>query len=257
MADLDATEAALHALTRAGVGVLTLRDDRPDETERNLPAVDFVAVGDGRLLVIEHTRVGAFPAQEQLEAELMRHFGPISSAVEGRLPDDASFALSVSAVKPPRIGRHDAEGMTAWVVSTAPSLSLPPNHYADSPDGEVTARLYRQPLLGGPQLRLSVGVVPADLEADRRVRITKALADKLPKLEDARTIHGATDTLLVLESPDLALSNAWDIAAAVRSCVDGLPLPDHIVLVERDYMSTLLLGGTWQEVTSVGRPDAR
>jgi len=82
--------------------------------------------------------------------------------------------------------------------------------------------------------------VPEDLEEMRRERVNIALEAKCPKLADARA--DASESILVLESNDLALGNYTDIAAAVvAGLTDRTDTPDVVCLVETDAGVTVWL----------------
>ena len=76
--------------------------------------------------------------------------------------------------------------------------------------------------------------VPDDLEGRRRLRIRLAFEAKLPKLQKS-AVGGAT-TILALESDDIALANAWNVAVALMGELERLQaaVPDRVWLVETD-----------------------
>ena len=75
---------------------------------------------------------------------------------------------------------------------------------------------------------------PGDQESARRQRINTALAKKLPKLGAAKAEYNA-ESVLVLESDDIALANAFVIRDAVRLELEQYPdAPDTIYFVETD-----------------------
>ena len=89
---------------------------------------------------------------------------------------------------------------------------------------------------------------PPDLEKQRRQRIETALAKKLPKLAAAKIEHHATESVLVLESDDIALANRDAIGECLREVLrDRADVPDTIYLAETDsglgcYISVLKKG---------------
>ena len=72
--------------------------------------------------------------------------------------------------------------------------------------------------------------------ADKRraERIRRALEAKIPKLlNDAR--KSGSESLLVLESDDIALSNVFEVAVAFKTACEGMAsLPDLVFLAETD-----------------------
>lgn len=237
MTDRVAVEAALRRLGRDLGRVFTLDDVRPDEVNRLTKDVDFIARTDqNRTLAIEHTQIGPFNDHERLHNEMPKILGPMCDELEGLLPAGSRFHLSISAGVAPRLTAKAPSRIKAWITATAPTLGQPPRHFADSPlEVGVACRLYRwdESAGVGPRLQLLIGFMgDEEVERLRVVRSRRALEDKLPKLEAARNLHAVKETMLALESSDHQASNAWAIAAAVRSTTQALPLPDHIVLVE-------------------------
>jgi hypothetical protein len=245
----QAVEIALAALGDQLGRLLQLRDERPDEVERSEPAVDFTADGDRGVMSIEHTQIGAFDQQERLEVQMTNVLDGLCRDLEGALPRDARFDLSVSAHDAPRIQERDLVPLKEWIRQVAPTLTEPPGHRLDSPNGLLPCTLSRWPLRlrPGSQLELRVEVrLGPELEALRLERLRRAAERKLPKLEASRSNLDAVDTLLVLDSPDWAVSGTHDIRTALLEAVIGLPLPDHIVVVESDDATVIRLDGEWR-----------
>jgi hypothetical protein len=114
---------------------------------------------------------------------------------------------------------------------------------------EVTLVRWRQESDHIP--KLTVGWwKPEDLEEHRIVRIGTALAKKLPKL--ATAADTGQETVLVLESNDIQISNAIDIRLALRAASDAtaVALPSWIVLwettAESAFVWVLRSSGTWE-----------
>jgi len=88
---------------------------------------------------------------------------------------------------------------------------------------------------GGESRILIKRFAPDDLETKRRERINTALQKKLPKLAAARREFNATESVLVVESDDIALANSSAIADGLRTALQHhQEPPDTIYLVETD-----------------------
>ncbi len=171
----------------------------------------------------------------------------MEQALPAHLPP-GSYDLIIavgSAGSVPRRGLDAVRiAIAEWTVATADKLQLGPDDdeveeerpwsITETPPGvpfEVT--LQRHPP-DAPTRVFASRFTPADLEADRRVRIATAIARKCPKLLDAKQQYGAT-SVLVLESDDVALANRHVTSHAIVEALSGRPdVPDVVLLVETD-----------------------
>lgn len=224
-------------------GVVTLVA-RPELEERTLRSVELVMRDHVGELAIEHTRIEAFEGQIVDPLEIAPYADGLEHRIDDRLPPGSRFELvldvgAASGVKP-SAARLDR--IADWVALEAPGLvdgrpGVQGGHMvkAAPPDLPFPATLSRWPVADGSALpAFSVRTWrPEDLEERRLTRVSRALADKLSKLLTARS--GGREALLVLESNDIQLSNAWSIAEAVRESAGGFAeLPEWIVLVESE-----------------------
>lgn len=245
--ELDATESALALLSSMAGIEFRLDEERPDEIERVGEAVDFLARNRDQIIAIEHTLIGAFDKQEVLSVQMTQRLNPMCDELEQLLPADWEYQLSISAHEAPTIKQRDITQLKAWIVDAAPKLAAPPNHFVHSPDDVLACTLYRfAPSGRSHRIDLRIGVIPGDaLESLRFARLGRAALKKLPKLEAARSVHAATATLLVLESPDVQISSAHAIIAALPAAVGDLSLPDYVVLVEDSHVWLLRAENEW------------
>jgi hypothetical protein len=242
-----AIEAALSALSvRWGEPYEVLAV--PDEEERVLPAVDLLVQGRGdRLLVVEHTIVESFADRIRDDVLVSDFAAQVESALAGRLPNPGHYRVVLDPVSlPSRRGLGDlVTAVCDWVGSDAPSLEVgsphsAPRHIREEvlASSDLKVRLERWPGRDGQVFVFRS--VPEDLEEMRRERVDIALEAKCPKLADARA--DASESILVLESNDLALGNYSDIAAAVvAGLTDRTDTPDVVCLVETDAGVTVWL----------------
>ena len=271
MTDLAVVEFALEAMGLQGSPLFRLDGVRPDEEVRHgTKAIDFLARrSDGIVLGIEHTR--GEPYEGFLADWNLAHkrIGPVRDLLAGRLPDDSSFNISISPATANRIAPADAQAIADWIAETAPTLGPPKTrtHFATSPAevSRVELTVYRWPYAEGeprdPQVRYRIGVDTDNLRDALTDRYRRALADKLPKLEAARSELGAALTMLCVETADFQITNAWELGGVFRSQVGELPLPDYIVVVmvdpdERPGMSwTYREPGAWLAQARFYSPD--
>jgi hypothetical protein len=220
----------------------------PDELERQLPAVDLLIEGnDGRHVVVEHTIVESFSGRirdDVLISELARIVEP---ALASKLPAKGHFRL---VLRPDGLSRRAdleeiATALAKWAAATARELEVgnphsAPRHFATdvlAPWG-LNVRLERWP---GRDGQVSVfRSVPQDLEELRRQRVREARAAKCPKLAAARL--AVAESILVLESNDLALGNYVDIASAVvAELKERDDRPDVVCLIETEIQPDVWL----------------
>jgi hypothetical protein len=251
--DVPVAESALRAMRVQGATAFWLRSERPDRLIRNNPAVDFLADGDdGTVLAIEHTRIepyDGFLADWKLADERL---GSVRERLEGRLPPDSVFDLSLEPASTRWVSRGDTDAIAAWVEQTAPRLRPPPRHFARCPIETCRASLtlYRWPAEGqprNPQLRYRIGIDTDQLPAWLKNRCRRAMTTKLPKLEQGRTAHGARYTLLCLELSDRQLTDPFRLTGVLRAAADGLPVPDFVLVVMLGYDDLPLMSWTYRE----------
>lgn len=243
------------SVIEAALSALSVRWDEsykvlavPDEVERVLPAVDLLVQGkDGRLLVVEHTIVESFADRIRDDVQVSDFAAQVESELAGTLPKPGHYRVVLDPVSlPGRRGLGDlVTAVCEWVGSNAPSLEVgsphsAPRHIREDvlAPSDLKVRLERWPGRDGQVFVFRS--VPEDLEEMRSERVNNALEAKCPKLADARA--DASESILVLQSNDLALGNYSDIAAAVMAgLTDRTDTPDVVCLVETDAGITVWL----------------
>jgi hypothetical protein len=217
----------------------------PDLEDSSRPRVDMILNGKDVSLAFEHTRIESYTGQiddiirfktllRPLEEDLCREELPAGII---------SLGIQVGALEGAKDGESIRPLLSAWVLNKAPSLTMgkPPGHMiTEKLEGvpfEVTLSRYagisRYPF----QIKW---MCPENLEELRRHRIRKAFDDKLTKLSDMKA--EGKQTVLVLESSDVALGSAPDIGIAVVSAVrDDDVLPDRCFLLDTGCINPWLL----------------
>ena len=233
----DAKRADLHA---------------PDKGDRTNQRADVcVALGKKRY-VLEHTRIEPFEEAIATGMFLDDFMKPIKVGLSGPLPGRAIYSLLLP--QDPRLSpdmkdhKHAVQAELAAFVSAEArllhqqALTVRVGKFVQT-EREIPALGYPAVLqcasLGGPSETESgvfgaVRIVDPSLEEQRFRRISRALAEKCPKLQ--RSKERGARTVLVLESNDIALSNS----GVIRETLDRIPKepvsePDEIYLVETDY----------------------
>src|SRR6266542_1823910 len=214
----------------------------PDEIERALPAVDMLVEGNGgRQLVVEHTIVESFDDRILDDVLFEALATRVQDLLKGRLPGPGHYRIVLQPGALLRVKKDlnpIALAIAVWAERVAEGLELgspssAPRHFMTEllvPWG-LEVRLERWPRRDGSVL--TSRAVPEDLSDRRRVRIARALQDKCPKLAAAR--GDTRESILVLESNDLALGNYVEIATAVESELENRhDIPDVVCLGETD-----------------------
>ena len=247
-----------------------IHDLVPDEIVRSKPAIDLIGHDSVGPICLEHTLIEAYEGQvndnrraSEVSTLLGRRF---SAGLEK--PGSYTLALNTGDLSslPRRMVGDTVESLDKWIRSQ--SLPVPshppliePNHVATEL-GQLPIRvtLFRMP--GTPdddgRLRIVFGR-DRTIEEKRRSRIRKALLDKAPKLEDARS-DGAI-TVLALESNDYVLSNSSEIARILHATAPTVevPIPDVIIIVDTSpgvgsWSSSSVKFGDWWSDAAVYRP---
>jgi len=214
--------------------------DVPDSRERRRRAIDYVVRGSSGEYAVEITRLESFEGQILDDRQFSDLLGPVVSRVAGLLPAQDRFVLYVAtiAVKGAKKADDVRDALVAWIREKAPTLEAGLNRYCpgnsvrEIPPGvpfEVSLSRWRSRQVG---LRLG-RLEPDRLEDQRRLRVRSALAEKCPKLQEAKGSHRIS--VLVLESNDLPLANYSLVAQAVREeFMAREDVPDEIYLVETE-----------------------
>jgi hypothetical protein len=209
----------------------------PDQTDRQLPAVDLIVRDQMGEFAVEHTGLDSFPGQRDEGAWLAQALVPLEQELSGTLGAPGTFWLVVphGALQGLPGGRRPAvlRRLREWVCTAAPALQVgspqtAPAHSETGPTELGGVRLQRWPGPAGGKLV----VVRAPPEELRRLVADVALDRKAPKLEQAR--EGHRTTALVLEIWDEALANAGLVKRAVADVCRLFtgPIPDVIVQVD-------------------------
>ena len=204
---------------------------------------------------MEHTRIEAFEKQIQSGVQFEQMIGSVTEELCGTLPGEAiytvHFPLRTSLKVKSRKLTEMQKKLTEWVRENATRLDEKSradeaeqqggpgqDSIVGTPPGfDYEIALHRYPRRGlGRQERGWIGAVriaPEDGEPLRTSRVRKALDDKREKLQKCKR-EGA-QTILVLESDDIALSNHVVIGEAVLNALEGhSDTADEIYLVETE-----------------------
>lgn len=236
----------------------------PDSTERHQKAVDRAFRIREKQIVLEHTRIEAYPGRIQddvvalavgdaLRSELGQDFLP-GSKLDLMMP--RGVKLSVKKAK------AAAPSVAAWIRMVAATLELGssrtvPRHLRREvlPSLGFEVTLYRWP---SKQFRLRIrGPAPED-DSLLAERLRTAVKKKFPKLAAAAELCHAT-SVLVLEHRDVQLGNVFQIAVTLRKVLDqsDLPTPDVVLLFESDFWKvwTLRADGRWEDLDYLTEDD--
>jgi hypothetical protein len=211
------------------------------EKERHAAPVELVCSIGNQLYAVEHTGIEPFSGLLRLNNEFDHHFGPITEAISGIVPNDEVYELGLPAKalqgKKGREVIHEA--LIAWIKQTAPTL--PKRRYADykkpSPSVSVPnvpfpVDLYRFEGIPGLGRLQITHCVKGDWDAMREKRIRQACDDKFEKLAWWKKNAGAR-TILLLENTDIQLTNSSSVAETFLSIAKGRPdRPDETYLID-------------------------
>ena len=201
--------------------------------------------------VLEHTRIDPFEGAVRIGIKFSDFAKPIVDHFSGVLPGPAYHTLALPqdldlGGKSRRQIAAIQEALVDWISAEGPRLYdlAATSRYSQSlasTEGEFPGLLpYPASLschLSGPPSDAEAGMFSIarapddDLEQQRLGRLTRALAEKCPKLQRCKD-RGAR-AILVLECKDIALSNSVSIRAALnRATQERADIPDEIYLVE-------------------------
>lgn len=216
-----------------------------DREIRDAAAVELIASGPARSFVLEHTRLSSFNGQIGDDARLLSRLWPILPALDGTVP--GRFELAIRAGDIAKLSeRHTPRALAAvveWVLAEAPRLDAEREADAHLREGEfsVTAKPGEVPF----ELRLTrltthgsevflVRLLPPDFEEQRARDVTRALAQKNPKL--AAWAEGTRTRVLILEIRDFQLQSADLVARALKAAARARSdMPELVFLVETDF----------------------
>ena len=213
--------------------------DRPDRVERREPAVEEIWQSARCSFAVEHTRIEAFPGQVKDDQRFLKLVAPLEQALSGTIPGRYGLRIDLGAATSARVPYESAQRTIAeWVQATAPTMAVGSSAVLEgvlpfavtlTRDGSDGSILLVARWLDSSQ----------DWAAQRLVRIGSALDKKIPKL--LRWSEGR-ESVLVLESDDLPLSNQVEIAKAAIACLSGrVAAPDYIVLVETESWPAMVV----------------
>jgi hypothetical protein len=220
--------------------------DRPDQRDRQNEAVELVLQSSKRSYAMEHTRIESFAGQIKDGQKFLSLLQPVEQTFSGRFLPNGKFDLIMPSGAASGIAKRDFDktrfAIAKWVFTKAPLLTPFADREDDEqwsiterPDGldfDLTLQRWRS---DGPSRLLSMRFMPPELEEQRKQRIATAIEKKAGKLAAAKSEFDPAESILVLESDDIALANHSVIGDAVRVVLaDHTELPDHIYLVETD-----------------------
>jgi len=229
----DACCAAVRRFLSKRVGERLLIDARPDREVRNAPAVEEVWRSASHGYVVEHTRIEAFGEQIQDGAAFQRLVEPLQQVFAGLVPGRFTVWIPFGVASRSRIGLDEARQEIARLIAARVGTLRD--------DETVTLRSDRLPYdvrlhkWHSRESRVLFGRLIEELSDDARAqRIGRALDQKVPKLRAAAEVY-ALKSVLILESNDIALSNAIHIGQAFKRAIEGrCGLPDIVILVETE-----------------------
>lgn len=223
---------------------------KPDEKEREAPAVDaWFNDGVGHIY-IEHTLIEPFPGQLADDIRLNDFFGEFVQRFENSLPTPRYYVIAVTAGAIDGLTNAKAQQamdrLEEWVREMAPDLE--PHGLGrkgaavlNPPASPFGVWLFRWDNGACEEGRLFHGrATPEDVQPDRVERIGSALDAKCWKLEASRTPGSVT--VLLLETADIQTTDPSSVARAsylaVRQRLEQsdergpFPVPDIVLTVD-------------------------
>ena len=223
----------------------------PDDPEHTREAqsgeqfIDLIAIAaDDTMIALEHTTIESYTRQLHDFRQIESLLRPLEGQLVGQLPTDRTYVLAVGmgAVADKTLDPTEVQSsVAAWIIATAPTLP------AGSPQSAPLHQAYGEPPTVPVEIVLSARAPYGPSGEDGRLLINRfgdsdaatmmnlrverlrvALRMKLPKL----LARAPARTVLVLEDPDLAMSNIFDVWVALQRAAEGLALCDTIVVVE-------------------------
>lgn len=219
----------------------------PDRNNRAEKRVDVcVRIGENRY-VLEHTVIEPFEDTMGIGANFCNFVRPINERFSEVLPGPALYTLELRMdhrVTKKKLVTKAQQALICWVSAEARSLYEMARASEYLTKSETTAREFPGLIPYSVCLSCTLTGEPSDNEKgkfsvvrwdesdekQRFQRLCRAFADKCPKLQQCKE-RGAR-TILVLEQPDIALSNHIDIRGTLdRAAEKRADLPDEIYLV--------------------------
>jgi hypothetical protein len=229
----DACCAAVRRFLSKRIGERLSIEARPDREVRNAPAVEEVWRSTSHGYAVEHTRIEAFEEQIQDGADFQRLVDPLQQLFAGVVPGRFTAWIPFGVASRSGVGLDAARQEIARLIAARVNTLR---------DGEtVVLRSDRLPYdvrlrkRHSKESRVFFGRWIDGLADDARAqRIGRALDQKIPKLRAAAEAY-ALKSVLILESDDIALSNAIDIGQAFKRALEGRrEVPDLVILVETE-----------------------
>jgi hypothetical protein len=237
--------------------------DWPDDGDDVAKTVELIARDStGSEVVVEHTRIESFPEQIDDRLAIHRYFPKGGPQIAGR-NDAGKFSLSVLPGAVVALTRRQrqvvAPVLTDWVTEHLDRVPWP--HTPSEPIcliGGHPELPFRWMLwrwvpddigLAGPHANVVPirHALPPDLESLRIQRLTRTLADKVPKLLAAGAGHRRS--ILVLEDRDRDMSGPLLVSQALQAAAADQLLPDVIYTLwtrgSDPIMGVLYEDGVW------------
>lgn len=222
------------AMLAARLGTALDITERPDQDERNEEAVEMVcSSGSGQSFALEHTRIESFGGQIGDGYAFSGLLEPLEDELKGRLPGRFSLTVAVGVAAGVRGSDYPKiRGLVKeWVLAQADGLrdgSAVTAAPAGVPFPVTLSRRHSD-----ASLLLVSRFAPDDLEAKRQARVQQAIDRKYRKL--AKEKARGRESILILESNDIALGNSSVVGAAAARALASCPEPpDRVYLVETD-----------------------
>lgn len=232
--------------------------------------VEVIGQVGAQKLALEHTYTEPFPGYRALAHQV----GPLRTwlidcfrgALDPAVSLDLLIPINALANRRPRELARMRQSIASWVITSAPNLTHDPEDRAPALVREASAEipfrvsLRRRSFLHASPRFAVYSVVPRDSEQLRRKRLREGYWRKSEKLQSVKKAHGVR-TVLVLEEDDLAGTNQYLVAAAVRHIERGRvsDRPDEVYLVSTAwkpwYLYPIRIGRRW--VYNKGEPDGR
>jgi hypothetical protein len=206
--------------------------ERPDQTRRDIKAVDELWESRTRRFAVEHTLIESFPGQLANIETIKRILVPVKERLHGRLPGRFALAVAAADTAAARVNFAVAHReIERLILENAGQLAVGETVTLASELVPFTLQLHLR--FKGDSRLILYSNIEGDADQMRVDRVGVALNSKCPKLalwgKDGRT------SILILEADDSQHSSAAHVIQATRTAIEARnDAPDVIVLVETD-----------------------